>query len=515
MALFKLEDLCEIVKGKTPIQNSESGKYPLLTTAEDYLTCSHYDFDVEAVCIPMVSSTGHGHASLNRLHYIKGKFALGSILATVFPKDATKLKTKYLFIYLTLLKDELLVSQMKGSANVSLTISVLRSLQIEVPKMSVQIEVIKQFEKTEKHYDKLKVKFKTQLSDHSDFVISVLAKAFSGELVQPNINAIFPKELVERLNKSEKWTVNKTEIPFQVPPNWLWVKTAQIGENLGQKKPKGRFTYIDVASIDKEKGKISESLQILGANNAPSRARKVAKKGNILFSTVRPNLKNIAIVEEDFDPELIVSTAFIVIQTLEGINNNYIYYFLRSDHFRRYVESKMSGVSYPSISDSKFKNGIVPLAPPAEQDRIVYKIKQLMDFSDTLKVSIFKCINDCEELLAAVLLKMLSSSLTGKYLNITSPFKFNLGEKEKKMKSKQNTMKKGALLNVDMEILISQFKDQPFTFTEIEQKTDVDYEVLKSFVFNELEVRHTKGKPFLKLFFDEKKDSMLFKIVSK
>ncbi len=515
MALFKLEDLCEVVKGKTPIQRSKRGKYPFLTTAESHLTCSHYDFDAEAVCIPMVSSTGHGHASLNRIHYINGKFALGSILAAVVPKETTKLKTKFLFIYLSLLKDELLVSHMKGSANVSLTISALRSLHIEVPKVSVQIDVIKQFEKVEKHYKKLKDKFKTQLLDHSEFVKSFLTKAFTGELIKQNNNAVFPKEFLDKLDKSGKWTVNKTEVPFIIPSNWLWIKAGHIGENLGQKKPNGRFTYVDVAAIDKEKGGISDSLQILGVNNAPSRARKLAKKGCILFSTVRPNLNNIAIVEEDFEPELIVSTAFIVIQTLEGINNKYIYHFLRSDHFKRYVESKMSGVSYPSISDSKFKNGIIPLAPPVEQDRIVSKIEQLMDYSGHLKVSIFKSINDCEELLASVLLKLLSSNLTGEYSKITSPFMFNLREKEKKMKSKKNTMKAGTFSTVNMDILISQFKDQPFSFREIEQKIDIDYEILKSFVFSELEAKPTKGKAYLRLIFDENKESILFNIINK
>jgi type I restriction enzyme S subunit len=85
----------------------------------------------------MVSSTGHGHASINRLHYQTGKFALGTILTAIFPKEKSLLP-KYLFIYLYLLKDSLLVPLMQGSANVSLTISALKKIVIVVPAIKQQ-----------------------------------------------------------------------------------------------------------------------------------------------------------------------------------------------------------------------------------------------------------------------------------------------------------------------------------------------------------------------------------------
>ncbi|MDR1452827.1 MAG: hypothetical protein LBJ25_02485 [Candidatus Margulisbacteria bacterium] len=60
---------CNIIKGKTGLASAIPGKYSLVTT----------QFDTEAVCIPLVSSTGHDKKALNHVHYQESKFALGTI----------------------------------------------------------------------------------------------------------------------------------------------------------------------------------------------------------------------------------------------------------------------------------------------------------------------------------------------------------------------------------------------------------------------------------------------------
>ena len=156
------------------------------------------------------------------------------------------------------------------------------------------------------------------------------------------------------------------EIPFSLPKNWKWVRISDLGHDWGQKKPDVDFTYIDVSAIDKEKGIISNDYQILNPENAPSRARKIVKKGTVIYATVRPYLLNIAIVDKDFEPEAIVSTAFAIIYPIANIESKYIYYYLRSITFIRYVESQMKGMAYPAINDSNFFKGLFPLPPLAE-----------------------------------------------------------------------------------------------------------------------------------------------------
>jgi type I restriction enzyme, S subunit len=57
---IRIGDVCHIEKGSTGIASAEPGEYPLGVTALERKTCATYQFDCAAVCIPLVSSTGHG-----------------------------------------------------------------------------------------------------------------------------------------------------------------------------------------------------------------------------------------------------------------------------------------------------------------------------------------------------------------------------------------------------------------------------------------------------------------------
>lgn len=141
-----IKDVCCIEKGKSPIQKTKPGEYPLVVTAEERLTSNEYQFDGEAVCIPLVSSTGHGHASLKRIHYQKGKFALGNILCALTSLNEDIVLTKYLYVYLSYHKDDLLVPLMKGTTNVSLNMKDILNAIISVPDIDTQLRIVKKVE---------------------------------------------------------------------------------------------------------------------------------------------------------------------------------------------------------------------------------------------------------------------------------------------------------------------------------------------------------------------------------
>jgi len=175
------------------------------------------------------------------------------------------------------------------------------------------------------------------------------------------------------------------EQPFDIPAAWRWARLSDVGYELGQKVPDRRFTYIDVGSIDSDKGRVSERVETLEPNEAPSRARKQVAKGTVIYSTVRPYLLNIAIVEHDFEHEPIASTAFGILHPFLGINNRFLFYWLRSAPFTAYVQDGMKGMAYPAINDEKFYSGYIPVPPSAEQRRIVAKVDELMALCDQLE----------------------------------------------------------------------------------------------------------------------------------
>lgn len=115
------------------------------------------------------------------------------------------------------------------------------------------------------------------------------------------------------------------------------------------------INYVDIGSVNLVDG-ISK-YQELSTLDAPSRARRVAQKGDTIISTVRTYLKAIAFVEDDY----IVSTGFCVLRPRK-INNRYFNYAIMSNSFTELVSKYAWGVSYPAISASQLVN--IPVSYP-------------------------------------------------------------------------------------------------------------------------------------------------------
>ena len=139
---YMISEICNIEKGKTPIQKAVPGEYPMVVTTSERRTCDSYQFELPAVCIPLVSSRGHGVASLNHVYYQEGKFALGNILCALTPKEKSMLCAKYLYYYFEMTKDYTLVPLMKGGANVSLRIDDIEKIRIPVPSFEQQEHIV-------------------------------------------------------------------------------------------------------------------------------------------------------------------------------------------------------------------------------------------------------------------------------------------------------------------------------------------------------------------------------------
>ena len=179
-------------------------------------------------------------------------------------------------------------------------------------------------------------------------------------------------------------TISDDEVPFDLPAGWQWARIGSVGHDLGQKTPAGDFTYIDVSAIDNRLG-IVAAPTVLNAAEAPSRARKIVKRGTVIYSTVRPYLKNICVIDNDFTPEPIASTAFAVLHPFQDMPGAFFALYFRSPDFVKYVESVQTGIAYPAINDRQFWGGLVPVPPLAEQHRIVARASELMSLCDRLE----------------------------------------------------------------------------------------------------------------------------------
>ena len=154
--VLKLSECCNLEKGQTAIQKSVPGQYPMVVTTSVRKTSNTFQFDRPTVCIPLVSSRGHGVACLNQVFYQEGKFALGNILCGVTPLDESFLSAEYIYYYLNYKKDTLIVPLMKGGANVSLTVNSLKNVKIPVPSFESQVQIVRKLKPFDKICDVLK-----------------------------------------------------------------------------------------------------------------------------------------------------------------------------------------------------------------------------------------------------------------------------------------------------------------------------------------------------------------------
>ena len=171
-----------------------------------------------------------------------------------------------------------------------------------------------------------------------------------------------------------------------LPDGWVWTTLGEICESALKTQPKERpkveFTYIDIASIDNHLSKIVNPKIYVG-KDAPSRARQVVRTGDILFSTVRTYLKNIALVSDRYDGQ-IASTGFCIIRPLIAATE-FIFWMTLSNGFLSPLNKIQRGTSYPAVRDSDVFSQIVPLPPENEQIRIVAKIEELFTKLDAGK----------------------------------------------------------------------------------------------------------------------------------
>ncbi|HCE3425369.1 restriction endonuclease subunit S [Vibrio parahaemolyticus] len=248
----------------------------------------------------------------------------------------------------------------------------------------------------------LAVRGKLVPQDPNDEPASVLLERIAQEKAQ-----LVKEKKIKKPRKYEP--IDDNSLPFNIPSSWKWARIEDLGHDLGQKKPDKTFTYVDVGSINKELGYIDEP-SILEHSEAPSRARKLVQKNTVIYSTVRPYLLNIAVIDRDFNPEPIASTAFAIIHPLSGISSSYIYRYLRSPSFIEYVESVQTGIAYPAINDKQFFFGLIPVPPSAEQHRIVAKVDELMTLCDQLEQQTEASI-EAHQVLLTTLLDTLTNSV--------------------------------------------------------------------------------------------------------
>lgn len=427
MDFVKLKMLCEFEKGSTGLAKAEPGEYPLVATGAKRKTCNAYQFDTKAVCIPLVSSTGHGHASLKNVHYQEGKFALGSILVALTSKDDNKLNIQFLHLYLSQLKDEVLVPLMSGAANVALSVKKIQDIEIPLPSIERQREIVERFKSIVIEEDELKAELTHQQTLLKKLRQQIFQEAIEGKLTADwraqNLDVVPARELLKRIAAEKAQLVKDKKIkapkplpliteeekPFELPQGWEWCRLEESGlfeRGKSKHRPRndprlfvdGYFPFVqtgDVARSKKNSYKVSTFSQRY--NEFGLAQSRVWSKGTLCI-TIAANIAETGFLDLDACfPDSVVG--FSPISDLT--DPFYVKYFIDAtkDEIEKFA---------PATAQKNINLGIInmlsfPLPPHDEQKAIVVKVERLFALCDQLEIQISQNQIHADLLMRAVL----------------------------------------------------------------------------------------------------------------
>lgn len=169
----------------------------------------------------------------------------------------------------------------------------------------------------------------------------------------------------------------------------------------------GSFDYIDISSVNKDE-KVIDGVETIDCMEAPSRARQLVRRNDVIVSTVRPNLNGVALVRDEHDG-MTASTGFSVLRPCQTkIDSGYLFYWVRSPEFVQRMIDVSTGANYPAVSDTNVRRSTIPLPPLAEQKRIA----RILDQADALRVKRRETIKQLDTLVQSVFLDMFGDPVT-------------------------------------------------------------------------------------------------------
>ena len=157
-----------------------------------------------------------------------------------------------------------------------------------------------------------------------------------------------------------------------VPEHWA-VKPIKIiascnDETLPESMPPDTpIRYVDISAVSQDKGIADAEPMSFG--DAPSRARRKAKVGDVIISTVRTYLKAVAFVD-DTHADCVYSTGFAVLRAREQLNPEYLKWLVLNELLIQAIESHSEGLSYPAIKASELVN-LKTVVPALSEQKLI------------------------------------------------------------------------------------------------------------------------------------------------
>ena len=393
---LQLQDIGSIVAGGTPSTknpNNFGGDVAWITPADltgytdKYISKGKRNLsktglkNSSAILLPKGSVLCSSRAPIGYVVIAENEIATNQGFKNIVPN--TKIvNSEYLYYFLKGNKD-LITSFASGTTFLEVSAKRFSAIPIPVPPLAEQKRIVRKIEELFGLIDRDIQRLTDTLEQLSQFRQSVLHQAFSGKLY-----------------KTTNWT-KKT----------LQDLCLSVAKRKDSKNEQEHFLYLDIASIDNQTNTIIGATPHTGVT-APSRARQIVKNGDVLFSTVRTYLKNIALITDEKYHNQIASTGFCVIRAnKKQLLPKFIYYYTLTDSFLSPLNAKQRGSSYPAVRDSDVLNSTIYLPTLPEQQKIVDEIEKAFRSADKVQKAVQNALEEAKKLKQSILKKAFAGEL--------------------------------------------------------------------------------------------------------
>jgi len=299
--LVKLGEICSFLQKskRTASFGQPNGKYNFYTSSDKVQKCDIADYNQQCILI--------GTGGNSCIHYSNNFSCSADILLLT----SEKINQQYIYYGIKSLW-KLLVDNMNGSTIKHVTKDMLTNFTIPIPKSKEKIT--EWVTKISKPYD-VKIKTEKRIMELEEYI----------------------KNRIKNITDNEDCDEVELGTICDINPESL------------KKNQFSQINYIDISSV--KEGKIN-NIQLL-TDNYPSRAQRIIKKNDILFSTVRPNLKGYTFINEEIKNG-IATSGFAVIRS-KTIHPKYIYSLVTDDTIIDFLMQNSTKTSYPAVNSSVFE----------------------------------------------------------------------------------------------------------------------------------------------------------------
>ena len=417
MSLLRIDEIFNFEKGVLQSSKCVPGEYDFITASSDWKTHNEYTHDCEALIFAAAAS-----GSLGRTHYVNGKFISSDLCFIITPKDQENLPVdlKFYHILFNELKDEIVRNTKAGTSKEAIGLGSFGKYKLPYFDIDTQIEIKNRFVNAEE--------LKSDLSNELNFQVDLVKKlrqqllqdAVQGKLVEQNpkdepasellkkIKAEKEKLIAEKKLKKEKELppIKPEEIPFEIPENWKWCRLGEIctkitdGFHNTPPKVSEGIPYIAATQVKSDKIDWDNCNYVDEKYHRELYIKAYPQKGELLVVNIGAGCGTPAIIDVDFEFSFKNTAILKFNQNLISNKLLFYYFLLRKDEI--YAELTKGGLQ-PFLSLKILNEIDFPLPPIAEQNRIVQKIDELMQYCNALEASIKQSESQNEKLLQQVL----------------------------------------------------------------------------------------------------------------